>query len=242
MVKSTDKALLDKDGNPVMASTTFTAEQANGSVEVVFRFNGSALAGDAVVAFESLTYQGIEIAAHMDINDEEQTVYFSGIHTTAIDSTSKSHKATASGTVTILDTVDYTNLIPSQLYTVVGTLMDKATGSALLDKDGNPITASMTFTPAMANGSVEMNFAFDATGLGGHTVVVFERVYLGTDTTVQPVAVHEDINDADQSVELVVPPAAPKTGDTVAPMLVGMLLLASASGLAVLVRIKRRMH
>lgn len=242
MVKSTDKALLDKDGNPVMASTTFTTEQANGSVEVVFRFNGSALAGDAVIAFESLIYQGIEIAAHMDINDEEQTVYFPGIHTTAIDSTSKSHKATASGTVTILDTVDYTNLIPGQLYTVVGTLMDKATGSALLDKDGNPITASMTFTPAMANGSVEMNFAFDATGLGGHTVVVFERVYLGTDTTVQPVAVHEDINDADQSVELVVPPAAPKTGDTVAPMLVGMLLLASASGLAVLVRIKRRMH
>ena len=91
-----------------------------------------------------------------------------------------------------------------------------------LDKDGNPITASMTFTPAMANGSVEMNFAFDATGLGGHTVV-FERVYLGTDTTVQPVAVHEDINDADQSVELVELPVAPKTGDTAAPMLVGML-------------------
>ena len=70
----------------------------------------------------------------------------------------------------------------------------------------------------------------------------FERVYLGTDTTVQPVAVHEDINDADQSVELVELPVAPKTGDTAAPMLVGMLLLASASGLAVLVRIKRRMH
>ena len=144
--------------------------------------------------------------------------------------------------MTILDIVDYTNLIPGQLYTVVGTLLAKETNSVLLDKDGNPITVSMTFTPETANGSVEMNFAFDATGLGGHTVVVFERVYLGTDTTVQPVAVHEDINDANQSVELVAPPAAPKTGDTVAPMLVGMLLLASASGLAALVRIKRRMH
>ena len=45
-----------------------------------------------------------------------------------------------------------------------------------------------------------------------------------------------------KKVELVELPVAPKTGDTAAPMLVGMLLLASTSGLAVLVRIKRRMH
>ena len=41
----------------------------------------------SVVAFESLASEGVEMAAHADIDDEDQTVRFLDIHTTAIDKT-----------------------------------------------------------------------------------------------------------------------------------------------------------
>ena len=58
------------DGEKVTASTTFTAEKSEGSVEVVFEFDASAIAGTTVVAFESMEYEGVEVAVHADIEDD----------------------------------------------------------------------------------------------------------------------------------------------------------------------------
>lgn len=52
----------------------FTPEEPNGSVEVTFAFDGTALAGHRTVAFESLAFDGVEVAKHMDIEDEGQSV------------------------------------------------------------------------------------------------------------------------------------------------------------------------
>ncbi len=55
MLKSTGEALVGVDGNPVTASKTFRPKQRAGEVELSFAFDGSLLAGEDVVAFESLT-------------------------------------------------------------------------------------------------------------------------------------------------------------------------------------------
>ncbi|MGN0273892.1 MAG: VaFE repeat-containing surface-anchored protein [Chordicoccus sp.] len=203
MDKSTGKALT-QNGKEVTASKTFTPSKADGTVDVTFTFDATILAGKSVVAFEKLTYEGNEIASHEDISDTDQTVYVPKIGTTAVSKATGDHMASAlEKTATLVDTVKYTNLIPGKSYTVSGTLMDKSTGKALT-QNGKTITASTTFTPSKADGTVDVTFTYDATQLSGQSVVAFEKVsYNGTD-----IASHEDISDTDQTVYI------PKIGTT----------------------------
>lgn len=65
---------LEVDGKEVTGSTTFTPITTDGTVNVEFTFNSSALKGQKIVVFEKV-YQGDkEVASHEDINDEGQTV------------------------------------------------------------------------------------------------------------------------------------------------------------------------
>ena len=75
MDKSTGKALL-VDGKEITAETSFTPEKADGSVEVTFTFDASALKGKEIVVFERLYIGENEIASHADIEDKNQTVSF----------------------------------------------------------------------------------------------------------------------------------------------------------------------
>ncbi len=194
MDKATGKALT-YEGKTFTTTKTFTADKADGSIELEFKVPGAALIGKVVVAFESVSYKGIEIGSHADIEDENQTVYYPQISTTAKDKASGTHQGYAGETVTIVDTVTYTNLLPGREYTVKGTLMDKDTGKPY-EVDGKAVTAQKTWTPKEPNGSVEMVFTFDGTGLTGHTIVVFETVYDGG----KEVAAHTEINDEGQTV------------------------------------------
>lgn len=122
--------------------------------------------------------------------------------------------AVADDELTIEDTVYYTHLIPGREYTVKGILMDKSTGAALL-VNGKEITAEITFTPEKAEGEVIVRYTFDGKGINRKTdIVVFEALYCDG----EELAVHADIEDAEQTVTLTVPPApyipAPKTGDS----------------------------
>lgn len=82
MDKETKEPLLIA-GEPVTAETTFKAKKANGSVEVKFVFDGSALQGKTVVVFEELYQEELKLAVHADIEDTDQTIYFPLIQTTA---------------------------------------------------------------------------------------------------------------------------------------------------------------
>ena len=73
MDKSTGEPLLI-DGEKIVAETTFTDIKSNGTVNLEFTFNASTLAGTTVVVFERLYHNGVEIATHTDLEDEEQTV------------------------------------------------------------------------------------------------------------------------------------------------------------------------
>ena len=121
--------------------------------------------------------------------------------------------AVAGGEITVADTVYYNHLIPGREYTVKGILMDKSTGAALL-VNGKEITAEITFTPEKAEGEIIVRYTFDGKSIKCQTdIVVFEALYCDG----EELAVHADIEDAEQTVTLTVPPApyipAPKTGD-----------------------------
>jgi len=74
MDKATGKPFL-VDGKEITSEVTFTAEKANSEVTVSFTFDGSIITKDTdAVVFESLYYDGVEIAVHADIDDTDQTV------------------------------------------------------------------------------------------------------------------------------------------------------------------------
>ena len=99
--------------------------------------------------------------------------------------------------VTLTDTVSYTGLVPGKEYKVTGVLMDKETGEKLL-VDSKEITAETVFVPETKNGSVDVTFIFDATGLHGKEIVVFEDLYRENAL----LATHADINDEGQTVKI----------------------------------------
>lgn len=202
MVKSTGEPLLDAEGNPVTATKEFMANNTNGSVDIEFTFDASLLAGEDIVAFESLVKDGIEAAVHADIEDERQTVHFVDIGTTATDAADGDKFVTGSEVV-IADEVSFEGLTPGESYTLEATLMDAETGEPLKSGEGpfaTDVTATVEFTPEAAEGTQTVELSFDSSGLGGHRLVVFEKL-LDAEGTV--LAVHEDIEDEGQSVTVV---------------------------------------
>lgn len=74
MDKATGKPFL-VNGKEVTSENTFTAERKDGEVTVRFTFDGSKVTKQTdIVVFEALYRDGVEIAAHADIEDGGQTV------------------------------------------------------------------------------------------------------------------------------------------------------------------------
>ena len=149
------------------------------------------------------------------IKDNEQVVELTAINdkvpelkTTATVNGKK--EAVAKGKITIKDTVEYKHLVPNTEYVIKGTLMDKSTGKPFMVK-GKEVTSTVKFTPDKANGTVEVEFTFDASNIKKSTdLVVFESLYRDN----VEVAVHADLKDKGQTVTIVPPtPKTPKTSD-----------------------------
>ena len=74
MDKATGKAFLF-DGKELTSEVTFTPEESCGEVTVRFTFDGGKITKQTdLVVFETLYYNGMELAAHADIEDGGQTV------------------------------------------------------------------------------------------------------------------------------------------------------------------------
>ncbi len=236
MVKETGEPLT-VDGKEVTAEKTFVAEEVDGSIILEFTFDSSALAGKKIVAFEDVIYEGISIGTHEDLTDEDQTISYPEIHTTAVNGTDGSKTMVLGTNVTLVDTVTYKGLTAGKTYVVKGTIMDKASGEPI------GVTAETTFTAEAADGSVEVTFTFDTTKLQGKTLVVFEKLY---DTQSNQIVDHSDLTDEDQTVSVPVQPVIPPvvTGDDSSPMpyVLSLLaaLVAAVAVATVLVRRKRK--
>ena len=198
-------ALKDADGDDVTASTTFTPDAADGTVDVEFAFDASQLAGKTVVAFEDVSRGGVTVATHADVTDEGQSVHIVDIHTTATDKADGDHQIAPAQTQTVVDKVEYTNLVPGKVYTITGTLHlvnpDGTDAGVLSDASGNKVTATKTFTPDTPDGYVDVEFTFDASGLAGRKVVAFEDLSTAGIT----IATHSDITDEGQTVTVETP-------------------------------------
>lgn len=149
------------------------------------------------------------------IKDNEQVVELTAINdkvpelkTTATVNGKK--EVIAKGEITIKDTVEYKHLVPNTEYVIKGTLMDKSTGKPFMVK-GKEVTSTVKFTPDKANGTVEVEFTFDASNIKKSTdLVVFESLYRDK----VEIAVHADLKDKGQTVTVVPPtPKTPKTSD-----------------------------
>ena len=214
MDKATGKAYIDPTtGKEITGSTTFTPKDTYGTIDVKFSFDASQLEQDAqLVVFESLQREGKEVGGHKEIDDEAQavTAIVPEVHTTATDGLDGDKEVPADHKATVVDAVQYKDLVPGKEYTVSGTLMVKETGEALLDANGNPVTGSTTFTPEKPEGSVDVVFEFDADLLAGKKLVAFEKL-LRNDIEI---TFHEDIDDEDQTVEVVPPEVGTTATDT----------------------------
>ncbi len=208
--KVTEKAL-EVDGKPVTAETTFTPEKADGKVDVVFHFNSLTIPHDTeIVAFESLEKNGVEIAAHADIEDKAQTVTVKHpfITTSALDGIDGDKNIVTDDETVIVDTVKYSGLIPDKEYTLKGSMQVKKSvedgnfTAEPLEVDGEPVTAETTFTPETASGEVEVTFTFDSRAIADKTdIVVFESL----ERTGVEIASHADIEDGKQTTTVTRP-------------------------------------
>ena len=150
------------------------------------------------MTFESLFSEGVEVAVHADISDEDQTVHFLDIRTTAADQ-ADGDKLVTGTEITVVDEVAYEGLVPGTEYTLEATLVDAETGESVMVKDGlveKQVTGSATFTPDEADGTQAVEIAFDGTSLGGKSLVVFEKLFAAD---IQ-LASHEDPSDEGQTV------------------------------------------
>ena len=203
--KSTGKPLMVGD-KPVTGQTTFTPEKADGKVEVTFTFDSRTIADKTdIVVFESLVRSGTELASHADIDDKNQTVTVTHpeIGTTAVDGADGDKNVITDDTTEVIDTVEYTGLIPGKEYTLKGTLHVKVTDEEgnvtekALEVDGKPVTAETTFTPEKADGKVDVVFHFNSLTIPHDTeIVAFESL----EKNGVEIAAHADIKDKAQTV------------------------------------------
>lgn len=173
-------------------------------------------------------------AAWLDIDDHDEPE--KKIGTKATDGEDGDKSVASDIRAKVVDLVSYAGLNPGVEHTVSGTLMVKSTGEPLKDASGAPVTASTTFTPERADGTVEVVFEFDTSLIAGEKVVVFESV---RERGIE-VAVHTDIDDEGQTVKLIEPSkpgepgkpgnGLPKTGDDMP--LIALACLAAAAGCA----------
>lgn len=202
MSAETKEAVLDKDGNEVVATKKFTPDETEGTVELKFTFDATLLEGDRVVVFESVYYKDIEVCTHADITDEDQSVDFPSLETELTNKVTDSHNAYLDEEVVLIDTCEYKNLVVGEEYTITGVLMNKDTGNAIMN-DNQVITSTVTFVPEKTSGVVEVEFKFNGlkTDLikedGTYSdIVCFETIYYDD----IEFCVHADLEDEDQTV------------------------------------------
>lgn len=207
------------NGNDAALNADGTVDESKLSIDNGLWFSGSKDAQTAAddskgaLPYDTYTFEELRCSANDSLNLVKFEVTVSRdaytidrgtvddnpieIGTTATDGADGDHKLLASNQAEIVDSVSYKGLKKGTEYELQGTLMDAETGEALKGMDGKDITTTAKFTPKASSGKQKVKFKFDATLLGGHNAVVFERLYL--DGKIQ--ASHEDPEDEDQTVE-----------------------------------------
>lgn len=111
----------------------------------------------------------------------------------------------AAKSITVIDKVQYVNLIPNKTYRLHATIMNRKSGQPV-KVNGKTIEVDKVFTPETSDGYVDVAVSFDAETLADTDCVVFEKMYLKDGNADESddekdilIATHEDIDDYSQS-------------------------------------------
>lgn len=189
----------------LQVSKVFTPTSPNGSVTVEIS-NIPIEPGKSAVIFETIYFGDTTtvVGRHEDINDEAQTLHTPKVETTAKDKLTDSHNAPSSGNRVLTDTVELTNLVPGQEYTLEGKFVDKTNPSVAI------ATATKQFTATKSNMSETLEFTVDTSQYAGKDLVAFEYLKVNSTWTSTPtptvVAKHDDLSSKSQTVTVGRPP------------------------------------
>lgn len=197
--KKTSKVFTDATGKKAEATKTFTPTEASGEIDMVYNIDVSNLKSTALVAYETLSSGGKEIVSEKDLNNEQQTLHFPIISTSATDKKTNTKEIEAEKDMTIVDTITYQGIQYGMDHFIKSYLMDKDTGKILKDSNGNDIVKTTEWNPEATDGTIDVEISFDGSHLSGKTVVVYEEIYLGDNALV---ACHKDINDSAQTLKI----------------------------------------
>lgn len=231
LVKGTVNTDRTDAGNPkaqyVINSVDAEKHEVDGTVDLIFYFDSTALENKTVVAYEDLWHNGINVVSHRDITDKSQTVHYPEIRTKAIDQKTGDHVGTEVKDDTIVDTVSYWNLVKGREYTVKGRLVYKedvysfdnegnqgkklhSKGDTVVDGSGKQVTAERTFTAGETETGITALPRKDGNSYDGTVDITF-RMNMADIENVTTVAYeylyhngvnvtsHEDITDEGQA-------------------------------------------
>lgn len=173
-----------------------------GAATVTATVRGSSASGRIVSVLDPLAPEGHWqtlglIAASTARTTAQASVSWAGteapaLGTTLTDLADGDHTLPWNGGV-VVDTVIATGLTPGVQYEVYGELMRKSDGT------GTGIFGSAQFTPSASTHTVQVNFTVPE-GYAGEYLVAFEALFETYGEGDEPLAVHQDINDAAQTV------------------------------------------
>jgi|GEM_PF-6770101 len=140
--------------------------------------------------------------------------------------------------ITLTDAVTYDHLLVGKEYKLTGILMDKRLNPvAPLLVEGNEVTATTIFTPATANGTADVVFTLDTTGIDeSFDIVLYEYLTYKN----KPITEHTDPNDKLQTVYLTTEPQLVATGEaTQEHILISFCIIGISLCLFIIARLKR---
>ncbi len=224
--------LTDADG-PITHEEEFIPTSENGELRMAFTFDSDTFYDHDMPVegylSEELYEQDTLLVTHSDPENQSQHVSVEQpvLSTYASDKTDRSQELLATENACIVDEVRYQNLIPHKEYFFEGILMDKTDGAPVHVGD-KEIRASGSFIPDQSDGTLLVEFELDASSLANHEIVVFETI----STEQAAIAVHNDLEDSDQTVRFIdpEPPAQlhkflAKTGDDIVHSMIPLVAI-----------------
>lgn len=204
-----EHTLQKKDGTPVSASKTITPTRENGTFELIFTCNKDEIDLQNIhklVAFEELYFDNKLVGKHTDIQSEDQSVYIPSIKTKLRETkTNSQFLNTFNKKISLIDSIQYDNLIPGEQYFLLGKLMNKQSGK-MLKNDDKEITSITSFIPTQSNGTVYVKFEFDGAKIKelqqgtNPSLVAYEYLYSTHNNINLVIAQHTDIEDVEQTI------------------------------------------
>ena len=223
------------------AHVTFAPKTSSGSCRMEIPFDARSHGGRRIVAFETLTLNGNVVAEHVDFNDPRQTVIVAQptIESSATSDNDDTKTLFAASGRRLVDTIDYHGLRPGETYRLEGTILLRE--DDLEPADGMPETgpkedptpsssaqghqtaldsiskgtilasSSIEFVAEGEDGTVEVPFQMDASGIAGRFVVCAQSLHQGDVL----IAEHVDLNASSQTLGVTRPSITTSAHDAV---------------------------